>query len=370
MTPRERLWAAICGESVDQIPAFCRIDSWYQYNASAGTLPAPYAHMSLPEFERALGFGRSARRGNVFEERLRDPVSCQKEQRGEQIITTWHTPAGSAQLIQKWTDSDRKLGLLPTISEYPIKSYDDYRVYMEVMRHTEFLPCYEHFCEYDRQIGQDGLPLTILGTIPFHHLLVKWVGYEQGYFHLFDRPDIFLEAVETGNALYRSMWPIVAESPTQFVMHGVNFDSGITSPPMFQEHFLPYLKEFNAVMHQAGKKTAFHADGNMKGLLEHALQADYDVADCFACDPMVSCTFAEARSAWKDRITIWGGVPSTLLEANVPLEQLQQHLKDIYQAAAPGDRFVLGIADQAMPTSQWAHIELLSKWACADSHDP
>ena len=137
-----------------------------------------------------------------------------------------------------------------------------------------------------------------------------------------------------------------------------------------REHFLPYLKSFNEQMHLAGKKVAFHADGNMSGLLKLVLDAKFDVADCFACDPMVRCTVGEARAAWQGRTTLWGALPSSLLEPNVPLGQLCDHLKRVYREAAPGDRFVLGIADQAMPTASWDHIKLAAEWARDHSRYP
>ena len=137
----------------------------------------------------------------------------------------------------------------------------------------------------------------------------------------------------------------------------------MTSPPIFREHFLPYLSAFNDLMHASGKRVAFHGDGDMTALPDLMVEADYDVCDCFACEPLVRCTAAQAYAAWKDRITIWGGVPSGLLEPNVPLGQLQEHLCGLYRQVAPGDRFILGISDQAMPSASWDHLAMLAEWA-------
>ena len=70
----------------------------------------------------------------------------------------------------------------------------------------------------------------------------------------------------------------------------------------------------------------------------------------------------QARAAWKNRITIWGGLPSTLLEANEPLEPLRDHLARLYRDVAPGNRFMLAISDQAMPTTGWQHLSLVGQW--------
>jgi hypothetical protein len=100
----------------------------------------------------------------------------------------------------------------------------------------------------------------------------------------------------------------------------------------------------------------------MTQLLDLMIEADFDVADCFASQPLVECTIPQARAAWKDRITIWGGLPSTLLEANEPLEPLRDHLARLYRDVAPGNRFMLAISDQAMPTTGWQHLSLVGQW--------
>ena len=373
MTPRERFEAAIAGQVVDRIPAVCRLDKWYHACEQAGQLPDELRHLSLDEVEGRMGFGRSARTARVFKTVLTTPISRRESRQGNDIITEWEMPAGSLRLVRRFGPGDEAAGLTPTIVEYPIKNLGDYTVYEEIIEHTKFIPDYDAYMQFDRTVGQAGLPMVILGAIPFHELLLRWTGYERGYMHLADRPDVVLQTVETANRTYRKMWQIVADSPARFVMHGVNFDTQMTSPPIFREHFLPYLREFNQLMHAAGKKTAFHADGDMSGLLDLAVEAGFDVADCFACNPLVPCTFAAARQVWRDRITIWGGLPSTLLEPTIPLERLERHLDDIYANIGNGRRFILGISDQAMPTSSWAHLAKTAQYAAehaVPSHDP
>ena len=363
MTWRQRLVAVMAGQASARIPAVFRLDKWYQARLRDGDLPGELAGMSMAQVEAQLGLARSARLGRVFEAVLRPPVECVETRRGHLLTTAWHTPGRTVRMVQQFNPGDEAAGLAPTIIEHPIKSLDDYAAYEAVVRHTEFVPTYDAYRDYDRQIGDAGLPMVIIGQIPLHDLLIRWVGYEQGYLDLYDRPDIVLQAVEAGNEAYRRMWPIVAESPAQLVMHGANFDSQMTPPAVFREHFLPYLTAFNRLMHASGKRVAFHGDGDMTALLHLVVEADYDVCDCFACEPLVRCTAAQAKAAWGERITIWGGLPSGLLEPNVPLDELQDHLADVYAQAAPGDRFILGISDQAMPTAGWRHISLATKWA-------
>ncbi len=360
---REQLEAVIAGHTPRSIPAVLRLDKWYRARQQDNSLPDELHGMTLEQVEDHLGLARSAREAMVFSRRLRPPVECRESRSGDLLITEWHTSGRTLRKVRRQNPQDAAAGLSPAIIEYPIKSEDDYAAFAEIMHHTEATPTYEDYTRYDRQIGRAGLPMVILGANPFHELLLSWTGYERGYVDLYTQPHLVLEAVAAAEKCYKRLWPIVAESPARLVMHGVNFDSQMTPPPVFREHFLPYLKSFNAEMHRAGKWVAFHADGDMSLLLDLMIEAGFDVADCFACAPLVSCTTAQARAVWKNRICIWGGVPSTLLELNIPLARLEAHLKTLYRDVAPGDRFILGLSDQAMPTSSWKHLRLICTWA-------
>ncbi|HSW44154.1 MAG TPA: uroporphyrinogen decarboxylase family protein [Phycisphaerae bacterium] len=363
MTGRDCIVAVLSGRAPDRIPAVWRLDKWHSARAHAGDMPAELAGMSLEQVEDHLGLGRSARAGKVFRTVLRSPVTRTENRRGDTIVTEYHTPAGTLRRVCRYAPGDEAAGLSPGVVEYPIRDLEHYAAFEQIARHTEYVPTYDAFLDYDRSIGGAGLPLLILGPNPIHELLMNWTGYETGYLHLADGPDAFLSAARAADEARRRMWPIVAASPARFVMHGVNFDTGMTPPPVFREHFLPYLRTFNDLMHESGKWTACHADGDMTALLALTVEAGYDAADCFACAPLVRCTFAQAREAWKDHITIWGGLPSTLLEPTVPLHRLREHLESIYAGLGDGRRFMIGLSDQAMPTSSWEHIKAAAEFA-------
>ena len=110
------------------------------------------------------------------------------------------------------------------------------------------------------------------------------------------------------------MWDIAAKSPAEMFMHGIHFDTAITPVKIFDKYFMPYITEFNKRMHEDNKWTVFHGDSNLALLLEHVLQGGYDVADCLATQPLVKCDFEKSRQHWGNKMTIWGGVPSILLE--------------------------------------------------------
>jgi hypothetical protein len=70
---------------------------------------------------------------------------------------------------------------------------------------------------------------------------------------------------------------------------------------------------------------------------------------------------AEARAAWEDRVIIWGGVPSVILEDPFTDEQFEGYLDDLFRTIAPGRAFILGIADNAMPGSKIERIARITQ---------
>ncbi len=338
------------------MPTVCRLDLWYRARELDGRWPVGTSGKSLEQMQLDLGMGLSSRAGKVYQTRFRAPVRYERIVEGEDLKERWETPLGSLQRLSNWDPHEAALGMQPRITQYPIRAAEDYGLFQFIVRHMEFVADHQSFVSYDRAIGDNGLPMVILGPNPAHWLMLWWTGYESAYYQIADDPGPFDDAVVAAEQTFRSMWPIVAESPCQLVMHGVNFDSSTTPPNLFRRYFLPYLKQFNHAMHQAGKWTAFHADGDMSQLLDLAVEAGYEVADCFASAPLVRCRLEDALTAWRGKIAIWGGIPSPLLEPTCDRKLFHRHLHAVQASLSHADRFIAGISDQAMPDACYDRI--------------
>lgn len=361
MTHRERFRAALRGEVADHIPVVCRLDLWHRVHTRAGDLPPGTARRSLDAWQLELGMGVSARKGNVFQARWRDPVRYDQRRDGLQVIERWELEGRALERVSAYEPGWEAVGFLPRIMRYPIRSADDYALFERIIEHREFVPDHADFAAYDRAIGADGLPLVILGAAPAHELMVHWTGYEAAFYQMADDPAPFDDAVAAGERAFRRMWPIVAQSPCTFVMHGVNFDCNLTPPPIFRRYLHPYLREFNDLMHAAGKRTACHGDGDLTGLLDLIPDAGFDVVDCLACAPLVRLSLAEHIAAWRDRVVIWGGIPSPMLEPTTSDAAFASHLAMVRDAVGDGRGFIAGISDQAMPAAMPERIAALGK---------
>ncbi len=361
MTERERQLATVNGEKPDRISWMPRLEIWYTAHYLANTLPPEFAGMRLGEVQKALGLGKTARTSHVYTTRTRG-VEVHERRDGLTTRFDYVTPVGTVSKLVMRTPELDELGIYPLEVEHFIKTEKDIETVMYIVENTEYFPAYEQFIDYDESVGDAGLPMVAIGDIPFHQYLEVYTGYEKGYLDLFDYPNKVERLLETMHQSYREkMWPLAAKSPGTLFLHGAHFATETTPANYFEQYMLPYMQEFADYMHGYGKKVAHHADNDTSDIIDLLKQSRYDMHECFVTAPMVPITLAEARKALGDDITIFGGVPSVILEPTVSDEQFDEYMDDIFRAVAPGDRFILGIADNMMPTSMMSRVKRIGE---------
>lgn len=361
MTNRERVLAVLDGKSPDRIPWIARLDLWYHARLAEGNLPARFRGMSVVEVGRALRTGNPARDGKIFTTRY-EGIEIREERVPGAIRQRFITPVGEVTFGHILTDkvagtTDQGLPL-----EHPIQKAQDYQVFEYIAEHTYYDPCYEAYLDYERAVGDEGYPMVSCGDCPFHHFLLRLCGYNQAYFEMVDHADEFEHLIAVMNQVDQErLWPVVAASPARLILHGVHFDSQMTPPHMFRKYITPYYQEFSALLHAKGKRLAWHADDDSKDILAEVKAAGFDMSECFCTAPMVEVTLTEARAAWGTDVTVFGGVPSIILEPGFPEAEFEAYMQSLFRTIAPGDAFILGVADNVMPTSRIERVERISE---------
>jgi hypothetical protein len=67
---------------------------------------------------------------------------------------------------------------------------------------------------------------------------------------------------------------------------------------------------------------------------------------------------------------IWGGVPSVILEESYTDEQFETYMDELFRAIAPGGAFILGVADNVMPTSMLSRVRRITELVEERGHYP
>jgi uroporphyrinogen-III decarboxylase len=361
MTNQERVLAIMEGRRPDRIPWIPRLLLWHTAQTRRGTLPERFEGMSLRQVERALRLGTPARDGRVFVTEQRGDVEVTQRRDGTSTLFEYRTPVGSVTSRHRISEVLEDAGIGSLEVEHIVKEPADLAVAQYLYENTYYAPTYDDYHRYEAEIGDDGYPLVAAGDVPFHHFLQKLAGYQNAYYLLADCParvEALLARMEEVDR--ERQWPLVAESPARLILHGLHFDSGLTPPPLFERYITPYYRDLSTLLHAHGKTLCTHADNDSRLILGHMRDAGFDMAETFTTEPQASCTLAEARQAWGTDVIIWGAVPSVILEPTYTDTAFEAYMIDVFRTAAPGDAFLLGVADNVMPDALPERIERIS----------
>jgi hypothetical protein len=361
MNNRERMLAVLNGQHPDRIPWIPRLDLWYNAAVLNDTLPSEWKGCSLREVERALGGGCPALGGRIYRVEY-DDVEIIRRQEGHLQITEYHTPLGMVKEGRKQLADRAAQGIPSVLKQHVLQGPDDYAIWEWVVQHRRYVPTYDTFAAYDTDVGEDGLSLVLADDNPFYHFLEVLAGFQQAYYHLMDYPDKVEHLLAVMAEVQRErLWPVIAESPARLIMNGYHLSSHMTPPHLFEKYILPYYEQSIPYLHDHGKWAAMHADDDVSCILELIERAGWDMVDCLVTEPMVPLTLAQAREAWGDRVIISGGLPAVLLLPEVPEDEFRAYVDNLFQVIAPGDAFVLGVADNVMPNSVIDRIAWVSE---------
>ncbi|MDP6052463.1 MAG: uroporphyrinogen decarboxylase family protein [Candidatus Latescibacteria bacterium] len=362
MTNRERLLAIMAGKPPDSIPWIPRLLLWYNARKKAGDLPERYRDWSLRNIERDLGIGTPARDGHVFRAVQKGVEVRQRQLNEMELLTEYITPVGAVTMLHRGSELLRRMDIADLQVEFVLKRREDYAVVEYLIEHTDYIPTYEEYDAYEQEVGDAGYPLVAGGDCPFHQWMRGLTGYENAYYHLNDYPDEVERLLALMTQRDREIvWPLIADSPAKLILHGVHFSSQMTPPPIFELFILPYYQDLSELLCSRDKTLTLHGDNDTRLILSHIEQAGFGMVECFVSHPMVETTLTEARAEWGSRVIIWGGVPSSILEEPYSDAEFEAYMEEIFRTIAPGDAFILGVADNVMPGAKLERVQRITE---------
>lgn len=388
MTHRERMLATLRGEPTDRLPVVPRLDIWYKGNKVKGTLPDKYKnatlkeiiqdldigyHTALPDFhiyrdsldivDRGLGlWGVSAIPWkHSFRDIKRNVTYSDDTTRVEYI-----TPYGNITTATVYDESMRKAGITIThVAEHAIKSEADYKALGYIFENIEIHPNYEYLAWFKEYVGDLGVVCgrAAQGS-PMHEIIHELMPYDEFFYAYYDNAEELKTLSEQMTPYYDKIIDTAINSPADWIFSGANYDVQITWPAFLSEHIIPYLAKTADKVHAAGKSLLTHTDGENKKILPYFLDSKTDIADSICPAPMTTLTLAEIRETFKDKITIWGGIPSvSVLENSMSDYEFEKYLDDLFMQMGKGDHMILSIADTAPTGMKFSRLERIIKVA-------
>jgi hypothetical protein len=379
---------AIRGDYADQIPWVPRFDGWYNAHCYRKTLPDEFKGLAYGDIADLTGVGQH--RINPFSDHS-DPstladrvlgiynlphypfrtelrnVDRKIRVEGDFTIMTYSTPKGSVSAKTRYDEEMRKAGVsISWIEEHVIKQPEDYGVVGYIFKNLALTANDEEYKRYEDSVGDNGLPGAVahMAAGPYQAIMRDLMPMERFYMDLlYDHPKEMLGLVDDMTPYFENIFRLAAESPAMIVRLGGNYDEVITYPKLFQDYFMPWLQHFSELLHEKGKFLYSHCDGENRGLTDLILESGIDIAEAVAPAPMTQLTIGEYYRKWGygERITIFGGVPSTIFMETVPDEEFESFIERLFREIAPGKRFILGIGDSLPPDGKFERIRRIGE---------
>ncbi len=380
----------IKGDAVAFVPFAPRLDIWYRSHSMRGTLPEKYKNASLlniiddldigfntmiPDFlnnddqedvlHNGLGILGSST-SSVCRVRFHN-VEIESEKSNGIVKVLYKTPYGNLGTVTKLDKEMKSQGItVPAKLQKAIKSIKDYKAAKYLFDNAEVMPDYERFTEFMRIAGTRAIPncLGNLRASGIRYINMELMSFEQAVFDQMDYPDDFEELRLTMDGFLDRLYKVVIDSPAQIINVGAHFDATLTPPPFFEKYVTPKLKEYAKQIHDRGKYMACHTDSENRGLFEHYLKSDMDIADSVCTKPLVSMTYKEIRNMTKDKITLFGLIPSILmLENSITEYEFDEFIDHLFtEIQDDGARnIILAVADTTPPDAKFDRVEKIAK---------
>ena len=389
MTHRERILNVMRGEMVDVIPFVPRLDLWWLGNATRGTLPEEFAGMQPDDVSRAEGWpvyhmvpafadvssmddvlhrsiGLFNFRQSVYGWRFSDDIEVNVIDEGGQQTVEYHTPIGMVRTVGGLTEEMKKAGAsLGWVQEHIIKKPEDYRIVGYIFENISVFPQYASAREYIDKVGDDGVAAAggpTLGGSPMHMIQKDLIDTTRFYYEYRDNYALMRSLAEGIEVYFDKVLAIIADSPAEVVLWGANYDDMITYPPYFEKEILPWLRKASEVLGGKGKILATHTDGENLGLMDLIRNCGAHVAESVTPYPMTRVRIEEYYGRWRDKLTIMGGIPeSILLKENTTDDEFEAYLSKVLHTVAPGDRLILGTADSTPPDAVFDRLRRIAE---------
>jgi corrinoid protein of di/trimethylamine methyltransferase len=378
MTHKERMLMAVRGEMPDVLPYAPRFDLWYSANSYTGTLPPQHRNRTADEIARAEGWalhkvipellkvrtpednvlrglGLYSLKECGYRVRLSSNVEVQVHRSEGSTRVEYHTRVGTIRVTEVITEEMRRAGASITwIQERAIKSVQDYAILAYIFDNVEVVPDYESYAQWQAEIGGDGIA-TMYGSFcacPIQHIQRDFLEATDFFIEYRDHQKEMQRLAASIGRVYDQLLNVVAKSPADVVLWGANYDDMITYPPYFEKEITPWLLKAGELLRANGKAIICHCDGENLGLLDLIRDSGINIAEAVCPAPMTKVSIDEYYKRWGDKLTIFGGIPqSILLEETASEQDFKDYLDHFFKAVAPGTRIIVGIADTTPPNA-------------------
>ena len=114
------------------------------------------------------------------------------------------------------------------------------------------------------------------------------------------------------------------------VLWGANYDDMLTYPPYFEKEIVPWLRRVSEELGARRMIVATHTDGENQGLMDLIRDCGCHVAESVTPYPMTKVGIEEYYRRWREKLTIMGGIPESVLMEETATEREFEAYLDLF----------------------------------------
>ncbi|MFW5868858.1 MAG: uroporphyrinogen decarboxylase family protein [Armatimonadota bacterium] len=350
MTGRERILAAIRHEEPDRVPICPRVGAWMQAEFGDGSLTRQMDVFPQMDFMHIISEPvANYVYGTQEQYDLPDvEVDLSRRDAGDCYILerTFRTPAGAVSDVTRVPPAGREYGVSPNPAkiEHLVKSIDD-------LPALEYLlpPIPETYTAHrqdEETLGDRGVVMVCIRSALDHN-----AGDARGMENL-------MMDYHTDRALFDAVLDIFherslakaracLEGGVEFIFGSWYYNSLSSgwSPAIFEEVFVPQIREHVELAHSYGALYDYYDDGVLMDSMEMIASAGVDVLETCTPPPVGDFDLAEAKRSIGDEVTLKGYVDLLYVLKHGTPEAVEQTVREAMEIAKPGGGFIIGSSD-------------------------
>ena len=363
MTERERLLCVYRGETPDRVPFFLDLSHWY-YQRNHIPFDLSVAHLEpeydLIDYHKKVGAGFYIPNLNSYYDVSYSPdvqASTSKDttERGTEITWRFKTPVGTIERRRRWDQGSYSW----SVSKWGITTEQDVRVLGFALSRRRFRPAWGRYRAWTDALGEWGVVYIPIGYSGMGHFLGHWMGIERTIYAASDWNALLHEVVDAINQNLLDCVDLVCQSPAEVIVMGDNFSSDIQPPHFFREWSEPFYREAVRRIANAGKFSAVHLDGRLKGLLKAFADIGVSCADAVTPVPMGDLTPEECRGEAGPQLILSGGIAPSLWTTGTSDRAFRKAVLDWLDIRTLSPRLVANAGDQVPPGAPEHLIHLM-----------
>lgn len=367
MNRREDVLNLLKGKNPEYVPWFGDLAYWISYLKDEKKIPEKYlskknegvyelSEEGLQQLHKDLDVGFYLQGCFPFKT-IYNGVDYKENIEENKKIVTIETPYGK--LREVWEYVKMTYSWAPR--EMFLKSSDDIKAFKYVYNNISYEPDYELLDKRLELIGNNGVVLAYTPKTPLMELIALKAGITTVVELLMDEEEELRELLSVMEKRNEEAMMLAVKSPAECIMVPENMSSEIVGGTLYDDWIEPIHKRWTQKIREEGKYSFVHLDGTLVPLLTKLSNAGFDVIEAVTPEPVGDVALEDLRSMVKEETIIWGGIPGGFFANEMTDEEFQKYIIKVLKLMKNNNKFVLGVADEVVPKTDFARIKMVSK---------